>query len=167
MNRTEDWCISRQLWWGHQIPAYRIDFKNSGKPSKWISAGSLEEAKAKAENLYNRCNSSSDLHLTQDCDVLDTWFSSALVPLVISGWPNAQNSYMYPLTLMETGYDILGFWVSRMVMLCQHLTSTEGSNGTCPFPKVLLHGMIRDGQGRKMSKSLGNVIDPRNVIEGT
>ncbi|TKR59863.1 hypothetical protein L596_029473 [Steinernema carpocapsae] len=140
LDYDEPWCLSRQLLWGHQIPAYRHNQTN-----EWIVT----------ENA-----SSINLSYTRDKDVLDTWFSSALVPLVTAGWPGSTPPPV-PVSLMETGHDILGFWVARMLAVCQHL-----NGGHLPYHEVLLHGLIRDSSGRKMSKSLGNVIDPNDVIGG-
>uniref|UniRef100_A0A914WZV3 valine--tRNA ligase n=1 Tax=Plectus sambesii TaxID=2011161 RepID=A0A914WZV3_9BILA len=145
LSNEEPWCLSRQLLWGHPIPAYKMD-------NVWKTARSDEQArKAFAAGP-------SDV-IGKDPDVLDTWFSSALAPLVVAGWPD-KPVRSPPLHLMETGHDILGFWVTRMVMLCHKLT------GQVPFSQVLLHGMVRDSSGRKMSKSLGNVVDPMYVIQG-
>lgn len=134
LSNNDPWCLSRQLDWGHQIPAYQ---KENGD---WIVSN---------ENVEG----------VRDPDVLDTWFSSALIPLIVSGWPDKEITKI-PLNLMETGHDIIGFWVARMLSLCRHLS------GQLPFKNILLHGLIRDSSGRKMSKSLGNVIDPLDVIEG-
>ncbi|XP_054720474.1 valine--tRNA ligase-like [Uloborus diversus] len=156
----KDWCISRQLWWGHQIPAYRISVSSDSQVNYWIAASSKEEAIQKASEKY-KLNPES-VTAVQDNDVLDTWFSSALYPLTAVGWPSEEenlNKY-YPLSLMETGFDILFFWVARMVMLGQHLT------GKLPFNEVLLHGMVCDAYGRKMTKSLGNTVDPLDIIHG-
>ncbi|OWZ04365.1 Valyl-tRNA synthetase, partial [Phytophthora megakarya] len=169
LDNIQDWCISRQLWWGHRIPAYRLKPGTAGTTAsndKWFVAPSLEEARQKAEAELG-CKLQDD-DLEQDVDVLDTWFSSGLLPLSAFGWPNASNddevardlSSSYPLDVMETGSDILFFWVARMAMLCEEFS------GRVPFEKVLLHPMVRDKAGRKMSKSLGNVIDPLHVING-
>ncbi|CAI5709553.1 unnamed protein product [Peronospora destructor] len=159
----------RQLWWGHRIPAYRLKPGVAGASEgsdKWFVATSMGEARQKAEVELGRELQSEDLE--QDVDVLDTWFSSGLLPLSAFGWPNTGNddavaqdlSSSYPLDIMETGSDILFFWVARMAMLCQEFS------GRVPFQRVLLHPMVRDKAGRKMSKSLGNVIDPLHVING-
>ncbi|XP_017301634.1 valine--tRNA ligase, mitochondrial-like [Diaphorina citri] len=148
------WCISRQLWWGHRLPLYHCEHG-------WIAAHSLDEAKKKAEAKWGRDSCST---LTQEEDVLDTWFSSALLPFSSLGWPNKTDSEdfqtLYPLSFMETGHDILCFWVARMVILGFYFT------GQLPFPKVVLHGMVCDSQDRKMSKSLGNTIEPEHVVHG-
>lgn len=151
LQNSQDWCVSRQLWWGHQLPLYKTELG-------WIAAKSVNEAKVKArEKFICECE-----NVEQDADVLDTWFSSALLPFSVFGWPNVDNDYrlFYPLSLVETGADIFNFWVIRMVMLGLYFTNNV------PFKKVLLHGMITDSRGRKMSKSLGNVIEFDNVING-
>ncbi|XP_042214073.1 valine--tRNA ligase-like isoform X2 [Homarus americanus] len=158
LENINDWCVSRQLWWGHRIPAYCVQ---SDSEEFWVAARSIEDAKSKVAEKEGI----SELSITsvrQDEDVLDTWFSSALFPFAVFGWPEkseALQSY-YPTTLMETGHDILFFWVARMVMLGTHLTSE------LPFKAVLLHGLLCDAHGHKMSKSRGNVIDPIDVIQG-
>ncbi|XP_019766306.2 valine--tRNA ligase isoform X2 [Dendroctonus ponderosae] len=158
LENIRDWCISRQLWWGHRIPAYSCSV--NGNNHVWVAAQDADAAKEKAARLLN-CRP-ADVESKQDEDVLDTWFSSALQPFAVFGWPEqtADLDKYYPLSLMETGHDILFFWVARMVMLGTHLT------GQLPFKKVLLHGVICDAHGRKMSKSLGNVIAPEEVIDG-
>ncbi|CAB3364467.1 Hypothetical predicted protein [Cloeon dipterum] len=136
LENIRDWCISRQLWWGHRIPAKRL-------------------SKRACEILKT-----DQVSVDQDKDVLDTWFSSALLPFASLGWPSSITKEYFPLSLMETGHDILFFWVARMVMLGKELT------GELPFKKILLHGIICDSHGRKMSKSLGNVINPEDIIHG-
>ena len=147
MKGGRDWCISRQLWWGHQIPAWYCDDCGETVVSK------------DAPCSCPKCGSTK---LTQDPDTLDTWFSSALWPFSTLGWPNENAEdykYFYPTNTLVTGYDIIGFWVSRMIF------SGLAYTGKAPFDTVLIHGIVRDSQGRKMSKSLGNGIDPLEVIE--
>ena len=146
MKNTRDWCISRQLWWGHQIPAWYCD-----------DCGETVVAKT-APCTCPKCGGT---RLTQDPDTLDTWFSSALWPFSTLGWPNEESEdlkYFYPTNTLVTGYDIIGFWVSRMIF------SGLAYTGKAPFDTVCIHGIVRDSQGRKMSKSLGNGIDPLEVI---
>ena len=145
MKNTRDWCISRQLWWGHQIPAWYCD-----------ACGETVVAK-EAPAACPKCGCT---HLTRDPDTLDTWFSSALWPFSTLGWPKQTEdlSYFYPTDTLVTGYDIIGFWVSRMIF------SGLAYTGKAPFHTVCIHGIVRDSQGRKMSKSLGNGIDPLEVI---
>ncbi|MBN3299897.1 SYVM protein, partial [Amia calva] len=166
LSNISDWCISRQLWWGHQIPAYQVSFSGSadlqeeGSDALWVCGRSSDEARKKAAQKYGV--SEEEVTLTQDPDVLDTWFSSALFPFAMLGWPDQTPDLQrfYPNSLLETGSDLIFFWVARMVMLGSELT------GQLPFQQVVLHSMVRDAHGRKMSKSLGNVIDPLDVIAG-
>uniref|UniRef100_A0A8D1S9E0 Valine--tRNA ligase, mitochondrial n=1 Tax=Sus scrofa TaxID=9823 RepID=A0A8D1S9E0_PIG len=157
-----DWCVSRQLWWGHRIPAYLVveERAKGNTEDCWVVGRTEAEAREVAAELTGRPG--AELTLERDPDVLDTWFSSALFPFSALGWPQETPDLarFYPLSLLETGSDLLLFWVGRMVMLGTQLT------GQLPFSKVLLHSMVRDRQGRKMSKSLGNVLDPRDIING-
>lgn len=163
LENIHDWCISRQLWWGHRIPAYKVLVHEGEKvidQDVWVAAHDAAEAVKKgAEKLGV---DAAKVTVEQDPDVLDTWFSSGLFPFSVFGWPNETEDLkaFFPTTLLETGHDILFFWVSRMVMLSLELTDK------LPFTQVYLHAMIRDKYGRKMSKSLGNVIDPLDVING-
>ncbi|KAH8105479.1 tRNA synthetases class I-domain-containing protein [Cristinia sonorae] len=158
----QDWCISRQLWWGHRCPAYfvRIEGQNQDATDgkHWVVGRTLEEATARAEKLA----AGAKFTLEQDEDVLDTWFSSGLWPWSIMGWPEKTTDleHFFPSSILETGWDIIFFWVARMVLLGLRLTDKM------PFKEVYCHAMIRDAHGRKMSKSLGNVVDPIDVIEG-
>lgn len=167
LENIRDWCISRQLWWGHRIPAYFVTIEDKQTPfgaesdnDYWVSGRTKEEAAEKAAKKYGVPK--DKIRLKQDEDVLDTWFSSGLFPFSIFGWPDQTMDLkaFYPGTLLETGHDILFFWVAKMVMLGTKLM------GKLPFTEVLLHSIVRDAHGRKMSKSLGNVIDPVDVIQG-
>ena len=161
LDNIRDWCVSRQLWWGHRIPAYYVHVKGVAQKEPVVAAS---EAEARAQVVAATGCAPGDVALRQDEDVLDTWFSSGLFPFSPLGWPDEQSPDMkagwHPTTLLETGHDILFFWVARMVMCSLHLTDK------LPFTEVYLHAMVRDKYGRKMSKSLGNVIDPLEVISG-
>ncbi|KAI8323212.1 hypothetical protein GQ54DRAFT_258560 [Martensiomyces pterosporus] len=181
LNGIEDWCVSRQLWWGHRIPMYRVRWGIPQWPDAWIAAEGCEHAKEKALGrlsaedriLASALGENAILEVAQDDDVLDTWFSSGLLPLTVFN-SNAENgAALMPCTVqpgqsprtslssvLETGQDILFFWVARMAMLCTYFAQAP------PFATVLLHPMVRDSQGRKMSKSLGNVINPLDIING-
>jgi len=158
LENIQDWCISRQLWWGHRIPAYKVIKPDQGGKELWIAASSNEEAYEKARKQLGV----KDVELKQDEDVLDTWYSSGLFPFSVMGWPNKTDDMeaFFPGSLLETGHDILFFWVARMVMM------SIGILDKLPFNTVYLHPMVRDAMGRKMSKSLGNTLDPLELIYG-
>ena len=150
MNIIEDWCISRQLWWGHRIPAWHCEACD-----KYTAA----------ETDPTECEHCGSLKIKQEDDVLDTWFSSALWPFSTMGWPNKENkstetqNTFYPTSYLVTGHDIIFFWVARMILMSLEFKKEV------PFKTVYIHGLVRDSQGRKMSKSLGNSIDPIEMID--
>ncbi|MGY8861918.1 MAG: valine--tRNA ligase [Pseudomonadales bacterium] len=154
MRDIQDWCISRQLWWGHRIPAW---YDNEGA----FYVGRSEEEVRLKHNL-------GDINLKQDEDVLDTWFSSGLWTFGTLGWPDSTEALAkyHPTDVLVTGFDIIFFWVARMIMMTMHLTKDETGEAQVPFKTVYVHGLVRDQDGEKMSKSKGNVIDPLDLIDG-
>lgn len=159
LSEHRDWCLSRQLWWGHQVPAYECTYENR---VVWVAAHSNEEARRQATKKLQITDSAA-IQVRQDEDVLDTWFSSGLLPFSLAGWPNDDSlskTKSYPLDIIVTGHDILFFWVARMALLATQLTNQ------LPFQTILLNGIVCDANGRKMSKSRGNVITPSQIING-
>ena len=168
LENIRDWCVSRQLWWGHQCPIFLVTIKgvlDNPDPSNndhWVGAKSEEEAIQKAAKKW-KIDDLSKITVKQDSDVLDTWFSSGILPFSVFGWPDKNSEELktfFPTDLLETGHDIIFFWVARMIFMSYFFMDD------IPFHTVFLHPIVKDKEGRKMSKSLGNVIDPLQVIRG-
>ncbi len=155
MRDIQDWCISRQLWWGHRIPA-------------WYDANGNIYVGRNEEEVRAKNNIAADVELKQDEDVLDTWFSSALWTFSTLGWPEQtpELKTFHPTDVLVTGFDIIFFWVARMIMMTMHFMKNEDGSSQIPFKTVYVHGLVRDGEGQKMSKSKGNVLDPLDLIDG-
>jgi valyl-tRNA synthetase len=166
MRNIRDWCISRQLWWGHRIPVWHCQDCGAMTPAR-DSRVEVVEGRARAASPPERCAACGSARIVQDPDVLDTWFSSALWPFSTLGWPDdtADLGAYYPTSLLISGYDILFFWDARMIMMGLHLVDRAKLEERIPFRALYLHALVRDPQGVKMSKTRGNVVDPLEIIE--